>query len=98
MSQPIHPHLFRSILGKRSLISEYQVRQVPAGAQITVCATGPVDPDEIAREIAAALGRSGLDQPVVLVEPAASIPRLATGKLKRFIPLDPDPGHPIGAV
>jgi phenylacetate-CoA ligase len=85
----IHPHLFRSILGKHASISEYQVRQVPAGARITVCVTAPVDSRELAGEIARALSSSGLDRPSVLVEPAASIPRLATGKLKRFIPLDP---------
>lgn len=88
----VHPHLFRSILGKHPSISEYQVSQAPAGARITVCVTDPVDQEEIAGEIAGALARSGLDRPSVVVEPAASIPRLATGKLKRFIPLGPDAG------
>jgi phenylacetate-CoA ligase len=87
-SVSIHPHLFRSILAKHSAISEYQIKQTPTGAQITVCATGPVDTDMIASEIASALGRSGLQQPFVLIEPVAEIPRLATGKLKRFIPVD----------
>lgn len=32
--------------------------------------------------------REGIQQPFVLVRPATDIPRLATGKLKRFIPLD----------
>jgi len=86
-SVSVHPHLFRSILAKHSAISEYQVEQTPTGAQITICATAPVDTDEIAGEIAGVLGRSGVRQPVVLVQPAADIPRLATGKLKRFIPL-----------
>jgi phenylacetate-CoA ligase len=87
-SVSVHPHLFRSILAKHSTISEYQIKQSPTGAQITICTTGPVDTDEIASEIARALGRSGLHQPLVLIEPAADIARLATGKLKRFIPLD----------
>lgn len=87
-SVSVHPHLFRSILAKHSTISEYQIKQSPTGAQITICTTGPVDTDEIASEIARALGRSGLHQPLVLIEPAADIERLATGKLKRFIPLD----------
>ncbi len=92
----VHPHLFRSILGKHSSISEYQVSQAPAGARITVCLTAPVDPEEIAAEIAGALATTGLDCPSVVVEPAASIPRLATGKLKRFIPLGADAG--LGAT
>ncbi len=84
----VHPHLFRSILAKHSAISEYQIKQTPTGAQIAICPTGPVGTDEIASEIASALGRSGLQQPVVLIQPVADIPRLATGKLKRFVPLD----------
>jgi len=84
----VHPHLFRSILAKHSAISEYQIKQTPTGAEIAICATGPVDTGEIASEIAGALGRSGLQQPLVLIQPVADIPRLATGKLKRFIPLD----------
>ena len=84
----VHPHLFRSILAKHPAISEYQIQQTPTGAQITICPTATVDIDGIASEIAGALGRSGLRQPCVVVQPAADIPRLATGKLKRFIPLD----------
>jgi phenylacetate-CoA ligase len=87
-SVSVHPHLFRSILAKHPAISEYQIEQTPTGAQITICATGPVDTDKIASEITSALGRSGIQQPFVLVQPAVDIPRLATGKLKRFIPLD----------
>jgi phenylacetate-CoA ligase len=84
----IHPHLFRSILTRQSAITEYQIKQTPTGAQITICATGAVESASIASEIAGALERSGLPQPSVVVETAADIPRLATGKLKRFIPLD----------
>jgi phenylacetate-CoA ligase len=85
----VHPHLFRSILAKHSTISEYQIEQTRTGAQITICATGPVDTDNIVSEIAGALVRSGLQQPSVLIQCAADIPRLATGKLKRFLPLGP---------
>jgi phenylacetate-CoA ligase len=84
----IHPHLFRSILAKHSAISEYQIQQTPTGAQITICAGVPVDTDAIASEIARALESSGLPKATVVVLPAASVPRLATGKLKRFIPLE----------
>ncbi len=91
----VHPHLFRSVLARHSEISEYQIKQSPAGAEITICAIGAIDTDEIASEIAGALGRSGLQQPCVVIEPAANIPRLATGKLKRFIPLDWQAERPI---
>jgi phenylacetate-coenzyme A ligase PaaK-like adenylate-forming protein len=84
----VHPHLFRSILAKYSAISEYQIKQMPTGAQITICTSGPVDTEDIASEIAVALSTSGIQQPFVLIERAAEIPRLPTGKVKRFIPLD----------
>jgi phenylacetate-coenzyme A ligase PaaK-like adenylate-forming protein len=84
----VHPHVFRSVLAKHSAISEYQINQTPTGAQITICAPGLLDTDEIISEITGALQRSGLAQPSVVIRHAADIPRLATGKLKRFIPLD----------
>ncbi len=84
----IHPRLFRSVLARQSAITEYQIEQTPTGAQITICQTGPVDNARIASEISGALARSGLPQPSVEIKTAADIPRLATGKLKRFIPLD----------
>jgi len=87
-SVSVHPHLFRSVLAKHAAISEYQIEQTPAGAQIAVCASGPLDTDQIAGEIARALGRSGLLQPHVSIQPVTDIPRLVTGKLKRFIPLE----------
>ena len=40
----IHPHVFRSILGRDAAIVEYQARQTPAGADITICTQGAVDP------------------------------------------------------
>ena len=86
----IHPHLFRSILAKHAVISEYQVRQTATGARITVLASGALDADELSREIASALGGSGLGQPSVAIEPVEEIPRLSTGKLKRFIRLGAD--------
>ena len=53
---------------------------------MTICANAPIDTDSIANEISGALEIAGVPQPSIVVQPAASIPRLATGKLKRFIP------------
>ena len=83
----VHPHLFRSVLAKHSAISEYQIQQIPMGAHVTICATGHVDADALASEIASGLSGSGIPRPRVVIETAADIPRLPTGKLKRFIPL-----------
>lgn len=83
----VHPHLFRSILGREPAISEYQVQQTRAGAEIIVCAAGPFDVESLNRKLQEALARSGCPEPAVTVTVAGSIPRLATGKLKRFLVL-----------
>jgi phenylacetate-CoA ligase len=83
----VHPHLFRSILGREPAISEYQVQQTQAGAAISVCTEGPFDPENLSLELQAALVRSGCPEPAVTVTVVESIPRLATGKLKRFLVL-----------
>ena len=83
----VHPHLFRSILGREPAISEYQVQQTRAGAEIIVCADGAVDIDSLTRKLQEALARSGCPEPTVTFTVVESIPRLATGKLKRFLAL-----------
>ena len=83
----VHPHLFRSILGREPAISEYQVQQTRAGAEIIVCAEGPFDVEGLNRELQEALARSGCPEPAVTVTVVESIPRLAAGKLKRFVVL-----------
>jgi len=81
----VHPHLFRSILGREPAISEYQVQQTQAGAEIIACADSVVDVDGLHQKLQEALARAGLPEPTVTVTMVESIPRLATGKLKRFL-------------
>jgi ATP-dependent exoDNAse (exonuclease V) alpha subunit len=83
----VHPHLFRSILGRDAAISEYQVQQTRTGAEIIVCADGAVDVETLNRKLQEALARSGCLEPTVKVTVVESIRRLATGKLKRFLTL-----------
>jgi phenylacetate-CoA ligase len=83
----VHPHLFRSILGHEPGISEYQVQQTRAGAEIIVCAEGSFDLESLERKLQEALARSGCPEPAAMVTVVGSIPRLATGKLKRFLVL-----------
>lgn len=45
----VHPHLFRSALGRRRQILEYQVRQTRAGADISVVASANFDVDSLQR-------------------------------------------------
>jgi phenylacetate-coenzyme A ligase PaaK-like adenylate-forming protein len=92
----VHPHAFRSALGRRTGIVEYQVRQTASGADIRVHCRDRVDLDELAREIEAGLGGLGLPEAVVTIAPVERLDRSAgTGKLRRFVPLAVQPvtGH-----
>jgi phenylacetate-CoA ligase len=86
----IHLHLFRSALGRRRQTLEYQVRQTPAGANIAVRTSAPLDTDALARELVDALAKLGLARPHVNVAEVQDIGRTgSTGKLRRFIALAP---------
>jgi len=95
-------HVFRSLLAREPAIYEYQVRQTPAGAELLVCVEGAVDAEGLARRAEQALGRLGAAGPLITTRIVEQIPRLATGKLKRFVPLagprDPAPGPLAGGV
>ncbi len=86
-SVQVHPHLFRSALGRQPNILEYQVRQTERGADIAVHCVGALDSAELEREVAAGLSTSGLKRPSVSIRQVKGLERLATGKLKRFVPL-----------
>jgi phenylacetate-CoA ligase len=87
--RPVHPHVFRSALGRRAGVVEYQVRQTPRGARIAVRCSAPVDLDGLRGEIALTLASLGLSRPIVEIE---AVERLARdpgpAKLRRFVPLE----------
>ena len=84
----IHLHLFRSALGRRPQIREYQVRQTGVGADIAVRTSAQLDTDALSRELVTALAKLGMDHPRVSVAEVEEIERSgSTGKLRRFIPL-----------
>ena len=86
----IHLHLFRSALGRRRQMLEYQVRQTPAGADIAVRTSAQLDTDALSRELVEALTELGVARPQVSVAEVEDIERTgSTGKLRRFIPLAP---------
>lgn len=79
---------FRHVLGTDPRVSEYQVTQTVAGADVLV--VGNPDLDALKTSLIAALRRHGLPDPKVEIRVVDRIPRHhATGKLKRFIPLPP---------
>jgi phenylacetate-coenzyme A ligase PaaK-like adenylate-forming protein len=87
----VHPHVFRSVLAREATVSEYQVHQTTAGAEILLRAEQSVDTAAIEREITDALGRLGCVRPLVTTRLADELPRLDTGKLKRFVALERTP-------
>lgn len=77
---------FRHVLGTNPSISEYQVRQTRAGADVLV--VGSPELAAVSASLAESLRRYGLARPEVHVSTVARIERhAATGKLKRFIAL-----------
>ena len=79
---------FRHVLGTDPRVSEYQVVQTAAGADILV--VGRLDVEVLRVALDAALRRCGLPHPTVAIRAVDRIPRHhASGKLKRFIALSP---------
>ncbi|MDQ1422776.1 MAG: hypothetical protein QOD72_274 [Acidimicrobiaceae bacterium] len=84
----VHPHLFRSALGRRRQIFEYQVRQTVAGAEVAVRTSTDFDTEALRRELTEGLAALGVNAPQVTLAVVNEIERAqATGKLRRFIPL-----------
>ena len=85
----IHPHAFRSLLGRYPQVIEYQVRQTLRGADVLLRAYQPVDVQHLAWALETELGRVGCPQPLVTARVVEQIPRVGVGKLKRFVPMEP---------
>jgi phenylacetate-coenzyme A ligase PaaK-like adenylate-forming protein len=84
----VHPHVFRSVLGRHHQIVEYQVRQTRLGAHVDVVVDQNIDLSRLSVEIEAALADAGVDSPRVTSATAENIERQPSGKLKRFWPRD----------
>jgi phenylacetate-CoA ligase len=77
---------FRHVLGTDPRISEYQVAQTDAGADILV--VGNPNVEVLISSLMGALRRYGLSEPTIRIRLADSLPRhQASGKLRRFVPL-----------
>jgi phenylacetate-coenzyme A ligase PaaK-like adenylate-forming protein len=83
----IHPHLFRSVLGREISVIEYQVRQTADGADIKIVTNDDLDARLLARRFEDALSAAGLERPSATVEVVPFIERNTSGKLRRFDPL-----------
>jgi len=89
----IHPHAIATILVSAPAVTEYQVRQTPAGIDVAVVARDDLDQAALATALAASLRQAGLSHPQVTVRVTATIARHPdTGKARRFIPISNDHG------
>jgi phenylacetate-CoA ligase len=88
----VHPHVFRSALGRHAGIVEYQVRQTEDGARIAVRCGGHVDLERASTEIADGLATLGVPRPAVDVTVVERLERDGgPAKLRRFVPLSAEP-------
>jgi phenylacetate-coenzyme A ligase PaaK-like adenylate-forming protein len=85
----IHPHVFRSVLGRSTEVVEYQVRQTGTGADVRAVMRSGATVSDFGRTLEEALTALGLSDPAVSVTVVDGLDRLATGKLRRFVPLAP---------
>jgi phenylacetate-CoA ligase len=77
---------FRHVLGTDPHVTEYQVIQTAAGADILT--VGDSDVDALTAAVIAALRRHGLAHPQVRITVVTQLARHdMSGKLRRFIPL-----------
>jgi putative adenylate-forming enzyme len=83
----VNPLAFASPLNRQKHVSEYQVRQTERGAEISVRCLGSIDLGHIQTELTDNLLRLGVTDATVVVRPVQHFDRLATGKLRRFVPL-----------
>jgi hypothetical protein len=68
-------------------VVEYQVRQAPAGAEVLLVGA-TAGPAALGRAVAAELARMGVPDPAVEVTVVDHLERQATGKVRRFRPLE----------
>lgn len=83
----VHPHVFRTTIGRHINVRDYELRQTRRGVSVRVVkGTSPPDADALRREIADALRHAGLPAPDVDVGVVDDLPRTAVGKRRRFLP------------
>ena len=88
----VHPHVFRSALGRHPGVVEYRVRQTGDGARVAVRCGAPVDLERVRADITHGLGALGLVRPVVEVSAVERLDRdPGPAKLRRFVPLGREP-------
>lgn len=84
----VHPHVFRTAIGRHDDIRDYEVAQTERGAVVRIVtgSSGAVDSTALRGEIADGLRHAGMPTPEVDVVIVDRLPRTAIGKRRPFIP------------
>lgn len=87
----VHPHVFRTAIGRHLAVRDYEVHQTERGAAVRVL-DGPssVDVHALSGAIVEGLRHAGLQAPEVAVSVVDSLHRTAAGKRRLFIPTSAD--------
>ena len=84
----VHPHVFRSVLGRNKSILEYQVQQTELGAIIKTVTKEDMNVPYLEKKVAEALAALGVNDATIKITVVPSIERTGSAsKLKRFVPL-----------
>jgi phenylacetate-CoA ligase len=84
----VHPVVFWSAFERYPSVVEYQVKQTEHGVAIYLLTNGPVALEQVERDVAEYLEKSGLDNPEVSAKIVDKLERTpGVAKLKRFVPL-----------
>jgi phenylacetate-CoA ligase len=81
----VHPHVFRSVICAHASVADHQVRQTARGAHVRIVSEGALDLDRLHADLMFALGRAGLTDPDITIEPVDALPRSPVGKRLHFI-------------
>jgi phenylacetate-coenzyme A ligase PaaK-like adenylate-forming protein len=85
----VHPHVFRTAIGRHLDVRDYEVRQTDGGAVVRVVGgTSPIDVVTLGDDIVDGLRHAGVPTPKVDVVVIDDLQRTAVGKRRRFIPVE----------
>jgi phenylacetate-coenzyme A ligase PaaK-like adenylate-forming protein len=85
----VHPHVFRTAIGRHLEVRDFEVRQTARGVIVRVVADRPVEPAALRGAIVDGLGRAGVVEPQVEVEMVPELERTQVGKRRRFVAMRP---------
>jgi len=86
----VHPIVIRSVMVRSSDVVEYQVNQTTTGIDVVVVAADGLNVDQLTAQLRRALAAAGMDGAQVAVTRVDRLEREpASGKLRRFVPLEP---------